>query len=121
MLDTFEGKKNYLKEYQKLKGKAIYLEDRLYGVRGVSYGEKYGDTQKTLVEKIQELEELHKKMNRISKSIDSLTDINERMLLTYVYKEGLSIQTVYNKRLMEYSYRQLRRIYKRGVENIVIK
>ncbi|WP_297134069.1 sigma factor-like helix-turn-helix DNA-binding protein [Terrisporobacter sp.] len=131
--------KEELKEYIEVKreieiiGEKIeFLESKKTSIKSqiitdMPRGEAEQDRLGQLLIQIEELIDLYnekqdkllKQQLKIEKCIDKLDSSLERNIMRYVYFEGMRFEEV--SCIIHYSYRTVRRIHKRAIENLGIK
>lgn len=114
-----------LKRYKILKDRVYYLENKMYNVQGVSFGDHGGGySERTIVDDIIEKDEYIQEMNMIKESINGLKkDLSpygtmEYILMNYLFIDGLTLDYVEKKHMIPYSMSQLRRIKKSALKRI---
>lgn len=110
----------WLNSYQTLEERSTRLENKLFGLKGVSYGEKLGDNlPRTIVDNLHDLDMYKQKMDEILKVINSIKDNTLQILLKYKYIDNYSLQYIANNNLMGYSLRTLKRLHNKAIDEIV--
>lgn len=106
----------YLKTYEQLYHKMIYLEGQIVGIKAIRYEYKTGTKQKSIHDYMDEKDALEKEMIHIEKLIDAVTNPNARYALMYRFIQFKKLEDV--AIIMGYSTRQISRYYKKGIEEI---
>lgn len=113
-MNTYKDKKNNLNKYLTLLYRYQDLKNRLYNPKSPSLSEEKGISDKTLVERLSELDEIKKQMDNIYISIIFMEDIQLRYVLEYKYIEGYSLETIALK--MHFSVSHIKRMHKTAIE-----
>lgn len=110
-----------LREYLPIHDKVTYLRNKLYNVKGISFDEVKGHTDKTIIDNLQEIEEYEQRLEYILNAINGLVDEREKAIIKLVYIEGKRLIDVYKDDVLHYSYSMLKKLYNKGVNNIVFE
>lgn len=132
---TKEELKEYIETKREIKiieEKIEFLESKKTSIKSqiitdMPRGEAEQDRLGQLLIQIEELIDLYnekqdkllKQQLKIEKCIDKLDSSLERNIMRYVYFEGMRFEEV--SCIIHYSYRTVRRIHKRAIENLGIK
>lgn len=132
---TKEELKEYIevkREIKIIEEKIEFLESKKTSIKSqiitdMPRGEAEQDRLGQLLIQIEELIELYnekqiklmKQQTEIENCIDKLDSSLERNIMRYVYFEGMRFEEV--SCIIHYSYRTVRRIHKRAIENLGIK
>ena len=132
---TKEELKEYIETKREIKiieEKIEFLESKKTSIKSqiitdMPRGEAEQDRLGQLLIQIEELIELYnekqiklmKQQTEIENCIDKLDSSLERNIMRYVYFEGMRFEEV--SCIIHYSYRTVRRIHKRAIENLGIK
>lgn len=113
----------YLSRYQKLKYKYDFLQNRIYNIKAISYGEKEGAGHpKTQIELIQERDEVEQEMHDIIDTIKtSDLDEYEYMVLIAKYIDGLSFNQIQMRGIVPYSRSMIFEIRNKALNKLKIK
>lgn len=110
----------WLNSYQTLEERSTRLENKLFGVKGVSYGEKLSDNlPRTIVDNLHDLDMYKQKMDEILNVINSIEDNTLQILLKYKYIDNYSLQYIANNNLMGYALRTLKRLHNKAIDEVV--
>lgn len=113
---TYKEKVDYLKSYKDKYNYWVYLNQRIEGVKGITYQELPKGEGKTINDYLYEKEKLEEEMNEIRKTIDSVKDERCKFVLKHKFIHFNSLEET--AEIMQYSLRQTQRFYKVGVNSI---
>lgn len=109
----YNEKVKYLKSYRDKDDRLTFINNQLVGVKAISYGPGAG-RHKSTNEYLAEKEEIVSQMCVIENLINSIPDTNAKTVLGYKYLQYLTFGEIAKK--MNYSFTQIRRIHKKGID-----
>lgn len=114
----YEEKRKWLESYQTLQDHIIYLDNRMKGIKAISYDpvEERGGKGKTPIDLIQERIETENKMREIEDTIDNIENKHIRMVLGYRYLMMKTIEQI--EEIMKKSDRWIKNRTKEGIKKI---
>ena len=108
-IKEYNRKREYIERYSILKEKQEMLEERLLGVHGIRYGEVINSgTNKTIIEKVYEIDLVKEQIKKIETCIYSINDFKIRTIMIYKFIDIMSTREISFK--VNYSKRQIDRI-----------
>ncbi|MFR7592482.1 MAG: hypothetical protein ACLUVC_13660 [Longibaculum sp.] len=107
---------NYLKSYKDLYYHHEYLSNRIEGIKAIGYEDKNIGPCRTLNDYLDEKYQVEQKMAEIEDLIGNIECYRQKLVLKYKFLEFMTLEMVADK--MNYSYRQVCRYYREGIENI---
>ena len=107
-------KVKYLKSYRDKDDRLTFINNQLLGVKAISYGPSGAGGHKTTNEYLAEKEELIDQMFVIENLINQIPDVGAKTVLGYKYLQYLTFKEIAVK--MNYSFTQIRRLHKRGID-----
>ena len=112
---TVEWLKSYKEKYYKVE----FLNNKMEGVKAISYTEEAPGTAvpKSINDYIQEKEELELEMLEIKNTINALENIKLRYILNYKFIEFMNIRQI--ARTMHYSGKYIYELYNQGILQIM--
>ena len=110
----YNEKVKYLKSYRDKDDRLTFINNQLLGVKAISYGPGGAGGHKTANEYLIEKEELINQMFVIENLINQIPDAGAKTVLGYKYLQYLTFKEIAVK--MNYSFTQIRRLHKRGID-----
>lgn len=107
----------WLKSYKDMYYKVQYINNKMMGVKAISYSnEAGGGYPKTIDDYLAEKEELEADMKKIEDAIHSIPDLKQRTVLEYKYLEFMSFEKI--SKIMYYSISGVFKLHRNGLSEI---
>lgn len=106
----------YLKTYEQLYNRMIYLEGQILGVKAITYEPKSGGVVSSINTYLNEKDLVEKEMVEIESTIDKVRNNNARYVLVYRFVQFKKLEDV--AIIMGYSTRQISRYYKKAMDEL---
>ena len=110
----YNEKVKYLKSYRDKDDRLTFINNQLLGIKAISYGSSGANRRKTTNEYLIEKEEIIDQMFVIEDLINQIPDTGAKTVLGYKYLQYLTFKEIAAK--MNYSFTQIRRLHKRGID-----
>lgn len=107
-------KVKYLKSYRDKDDRLTFINNQLLGIKAISYTQGGAGGHKTTNEYLIEKEEIIDQMFVIEDLINQIPDTGAKTVLGYKYLQYLTFKEIAVK--MNYSFTQIRRLHKRGID-----
>jgi len=107
---------NYLKSYKDLFYRLEWLNNKIKGIKSISYENSSIGSYKTLNDYLDETYQIEKKMATIEDLIGKTEDYKQSLVLRYKFLEFMTLEEVANE--MNYSLSQVKRYYREGLKKI---
>lgn len=114
---NYDEKVVYLKSYRNKLEQLTYVNTQILGIKAINYEPVVG-TRQSISQLYAKKEAIFNEMEAIEKTIDTLEDPNERLVLKYVYIQLLQYDGVAEK--MGFSERQVYRYRRMAINNLKI-
>ena len=113
---TYQEKVNYLKSYKDKYYRWIYLNNKLEGVKAISYQESTNGPKKSVNDYLQEKIEVEEHLYEIMQRLNKIKDDRLKYVLIYKFTEFKSLEEIAD--IMGYSMSQTFRFYKDAIKSI---
>ena len=110
----YNEKVKYLKSYRDKDDRLTFINNQLLGIKAISYTQGGAGGHKTTNEYLIEKEEIIDQMFVIEDLINQIPDTGAKTVLGYKYLQYLTFKERAVK--MNYSFTQIRRLHKRGID-----
>lgn len=113
----YNEKVQYLKSYKDKLDQLTYVDGQIMGVKAISYGPTLGSRQ-PLSQLYAKKEAIFNEMEAIEKTIDTLENVQERLVLKYLYIHLLQYDEAAEK--IGFSERNVYRYRRNAINNLQI-
>ncbi len=116
MMD-YNEKVQYLKSYRDKLDQLTYVDGQIMGIKAISYGPVLGSRQ-SIEQLYAKKDAIFSEMEAIEKTIDTLENVQERLVLKYLYIHLLRCDEVAEK--IGFSERNVYRYRRNAINNLEI-
>lgn len=116
MMD-YNEKVQYLKSYRDKLDQLTYIDGQILGVKAINYEASIG-TRQSISQLYAKKDAIFSEMEKIEQTIDTLENVQERLVLKYLYIQLLPYDEVAER--MKYSERHIRRLRSQAITNLEI-
>lgn len=114
---TYDEKVEYLKSYRDKFDQLTYVDSQIMGIKAISYGPTLG-TRQSIEQLYAKKDAIFNEMEKIEHTIDALENVQERLVLKYLYIHLMQYDEVAER--MKYSERHIRRLRNKAIVNLEI-
>lgn len=113
----YNEKVQYLKSYRDMLDQLTYVDGQIMGIKAISYGPALG-TRQSIEQLYAKKEAIFNEMEKIEHTIDTLKNIQERLVLKYAYIHLMQYDEIAKK--MGFSARNVYRYRRNAINNLEI-
>lgn len=115
-MNNYQEIVNYLKSYKDLFYRLEWLNNKIKGIKAIGYENNSIGSYKTLNDYLDEKYQIELKMAEIEDLVGNIEDYKQRLVVKYKFLEFMTLNQIADE--MNYSLSQVKRYYRKGIENI---
>lgn len=108
----------YLKSYKDLYYRLEYINNRIEGIKAVGYKNDNNGPVKTVNDYLDEKYQINDKMSEIEDLVAKIENYKLMTIIKYKFLEFKTLEEVSG--IMNYSYSQVYRYYKKGIKKLLL-